>query len=345
MGLIKCPECGKEISDMAVACPNCGKPMSNTGEGVNEQQVSSAVSYGQENIQPTAQVPYGQMNAAPKAPKKRGCLGSVIGFLLVCGVIGAIIAGISGSMTGENAKVEEGAKENLIIDANQFSRISSAELVKILGEPEVMEDTEHENDGETFSAKIYSYQNHRYEFTIIEDKVVQFAANSPKYNDVNAEGFPYGSEKQLFAMFGLPVSDGGVKIADTGYALRYQLISDKVDDYWIQDIDKETNTFNIARITYDQLYFGSLTMPLSEKSDLQYKCQETIKTILKSPSTAKFPNILEWSIGKTRKGIVVQSYVDSQNSFGAELRNEFQFIIKDGTITSLIFDGQEVMNK
>lgn len=27
MALIKCPECGKEISDVAVKCPNCGYPI------------------------------------------------------------------------------------------------------------------------------------------------------------------------------------------------------------------------------------------------------------------------------------------------------------------------------
>ena len=27
MALIKCPECGKEISDKALACPNCGCPI------------------------------------------------------------------------------------------------------------------------------------------------------------------------------------------------------------------------------------------------------------------------------------------------------------------------------
>ncbi len=27
MALIKCKECGKEISDKAVACPNCGYPL------------------------------------------------------------------------------------------------------------------------------------------------------------------------------------------------------------------------------------------------------------------------------------------------------------------------------
>ena len=28
MALIKCPECGKEISDKATSCPNCGCPVS-----------------------------------------------------------------------------------------------------------------------------------------------------------------------------------------------------------------------------------------------------------------------------------------------------------------------------
>src|SRR3954467_4795628 len=27
MGLVQCPECGKDISDQAAACPGCGKPM------------------------------------------------------------------------------------------------------------------------------------------------------------------------------------------------------------------------------------------------------------------------------------------------------------------------------
>lgn len=29
MALIKCPECGKEISDKAGKCPNCGFPLDN----------------------------------------------------------------------------------------------------------------------------------------------------------------------------------------------------------------------------------------------------------------------------------------------------------------------------
>ena len=32
MALIRCPECGKEISDKAEACPNCGYPIAGLGK-------------------------------------------------------------------------------------------------------------------------------------------------------------------------------------------------------------------------------------------------------------------------------------------------------------------------
>ncbi|MCI2068580.1 MAG: zinc ribbon domain-containing protein [Bacilli bacterium] len=34
MAIIKCPECGKEISDKAKACPNCGYPISSANDGI-----------------------------------------------------------------------------------------------------------------------------------------------------------------------------------------------------------------------------------------------------------------------------------------------------------------------
>ncbi len=92
------------------------------------------------------------------------------------------------------------------------------------------------------------------------------------------------------------------------------------------------------------LKLSDFTMTIDEKSDVQYASQEAIKSILKSPSTAKFPSINEWNIWKTPDEIVAQSYVDSQNSFGAELRSEFQIkFTLDGTITSCIFDGEELI--
>lgn len=34
MALIKCPECGKEISDKAGACPHCGCPIGNATQPI-----------------------------------------------------------------------------------------------------------------------------------------------------------------------------------------------------------------------------------------------------------------------------------------------------------------------
>ena len=63
MALIKCPECGKEISDQASSCPNCGCPISIS----NNQQPHHT-----------------------KEPKRGGCLKTIFIFFVIC--IGAIIA-------------------------------------------------------------------------------------------------------------------------------------------------------------------------------------------------------------------------------------------------------------
>ena len=34
MALVKCPECGHEVSDRAASCPKCACPLSATGEKV-----------------------------------------------------------------------------------------------------------------------------------------------------------------------------------------------------------------------------------------------------------------------------------------------------------------------
>ena len=65
---------------------------------------------------------------------------------------------------------------------------------------------------------------------------------------------------------------------------------------------------------------------------------------MKSPSTAKFPNILEWSIVKNKFYVAVQAYVDAQNAFGATTRSDFAFIYKVDTsdIVYAVFDGEVI---
>lgn len=85
------------------------------------------------------------------------------------------------------------------------------------------------------------------------------------------------------------------------------------------------------------------TFSTDEATKYQLLCEEQVKSVLKAPNTAKFPVITEWGFGKTKKNIIVQGYVDAQNSFGAEIRSDFQFKFDKETnsITSFIFDGQE----
>lgn len=72
--------------------------------------------------------------------------------------------------------------------------------------------------------------------------------------------------------------------------------------------------------------------------------QEVIKNILQAPSTAKFPwDFDEYNIGKKDGSIIVQGYVDSQNGFGAMIRGTYQVTYTSNTVTSLIFNGEELI--
>lgn len=80
-----------------------------------------------------------------------------------------------------------------------------------------------------------------------------------------------------------------------------------------------------------------------EKAQLRTSTMKYIDDILKAPSTAKYTGLSDWKFAKQNGETIIQGAVDSQNGFGAMLKSEFQLIIKDGNVSSLIFDGQEYM--
>ena len=84
-----------------------------------------------------------------------------------------------------------------------------------------------------------------------------------------------------------------------------------------------------------------------EASMLQIKCKKFVEQLLKAPKSAKFPNITEWAMSKNKNIVKIQSYVDAQNGFGAEIRNDFQITINTDTDTveSFILNGEEQINK
>ncbi len=132
----------------------------------------------------------------------------------------------------------------------------------------------------------------------------------------------------------------------------YRISADGIDNIILYL--KSSNKVNMIRYADNNLYakgkvistMSDYTFTVDEESTLQIKCQNAVKEVLKSPSTAKFPNITKWGFSKDKGEITIQSYVDSQNSFGATIRSDFQFILsKNGTIKSFIFDGEELITK
>jgi len=136
---------------------------------------------------------------------------------------------------------------------------------------------------------------------------------------------------------------------EKGYRLKTDSINNIVvylrDDSTVLEIKYADNTLYDNNEAVSKL--SDFTFTLDEKSNLQINSQKMVKDFLKSPSTADFPNISEWKFHKDREKIITQSYVDSQNSFGAMIRSEFQITLTpDGkTATSLIIDGKEYTNK
>lgn len=81
-------------------------------------------------------------------------------------------------------------------------------------------------------------------------------------------------------------------------------------------------------------------------------CKQIIDSILKAPSSAKYPGSFlnpfdDWNMVKKNNLVTVSSFVDAQNSFGANVRSHFVIQIKMndngiGKATYVEFDGEVI---
>lgn len=118
-------------------------------------------------------------------------------------------------------------------------------------------------------------------------------------------------------------------------------------------LDKKQNVYKITYKNHTLYGKGKVKSTLNdycmtaeEQDTVRISCEEKIKEILTSPSTAEFADRNEWAFSKNKHTLLVQGYVDSQNGFGAMIRSNFQFEIdrKTNKIKSLIFDGKELIS-
>lgn len=76
--------------------------------------------------------------------------------------------------------------------------------------------------------------------------------------------------------------------------------------------------------------------------------EHVIENLLKSPSTAKFVDVDAYELSNMKDVWAVNGSVDSENSFGAMLRNTWEVQLdyrdgKGGTVKSVIFDGKKIL--
>lgn len=106
MALIKCPECGNDVSTEASACPKCGFPIREKNSQIkheDEQEKEGIPFIDMRNLDDEQEESAPQINY--NAEKKGGCLKAVlviIGILLGIIVLGAMCSGESDNWNTEN---------------------------------------------------------------------------------------------------------------------------------------------------------------------------------------------------------------------------------------------------
>lgn len=126
MALIKCPECGKEISDSATACPGCGHPMQKAPE--IEAQSKNDLSER-----------YRKMGEKQKKEKKKGGkLKWIVIAVIVIFIIGAVAGGnddkdnaTSNTSTAVNEKSSSDAGEEVSTETEapiEYITVTAEEL-------------------------------------------------------------------------------------------------------------------------------------------------------------------------------------------------------------------------
>ena len=76
--------------------------------------------------------------------------------------------------------------------------------------------------------------------------------------------------------------------------------------------------------------------------------ESVIEKTLKAPSTAKFVDVEAYELSNLKDVWAVNGYVDSQNSFGAMIRSQWEVQLdyrdgKGGTVKSILFDGEKIL--
>lgn len=136
---------------------------------------------------------------------------------------------------------------DVLLDVTKYSKISSEELIKKMGEPESIEEN-------YLNGTLYSFTTDlgHFEFIVHDNMVTRLTLHSFLSWESIGTDFPYKGDPKTLIEFGIDPSniDKNAEKTDTGVALRISPVTDKVADFWVSGI-KNNDSFDTLKVTYD----------------------------------------------------------------------------------------------
>lgn len=84
-------------------------------------------------------------------------------------------------------------------------------------------------------------------------------------------------------------------------------------------------------VTVEEIHINPNVVSDAEYIHYTTEAERIISSMLLSPSTAEFPGAFfgaqHWNVYKSDGYIIIESWVDSQNAFGAVIRNDYQISV------------------
>lgn len=176
-------------------------------------------------------------------------------FILTGLLIFLIVTGCTQTTDSGTKKVTGAEVKEVMIDVNKFSKITSTELIEIMGEPQEIQDYKWSvpSTGQSIVGKLYIYEENKYEFILFDDSVARLNIYSGKYWGYDDSVIEFENERHILDMFNIEPNKQFKKTGDNNFSLRYSPVSDTVEDLWIQEI--EDKHFGVAKITYNSKYY------------------------------------------------------------------------------------------
>lgn len=344
MALIRCPECGKEISDKVTACPHCGYPLA--AEAAPAPEIEKSRDEEPEKSSPDE----------PEAPIKKRVtkkIAVIVSCICVVLVVGGILAFV---LTG-NLRAYKAAEK--LYDAKDYPAAATAfqELGEYQDAPERYQECQYQLAGEHLTEQEYEKASSIYkELGDYKDSAEQYSRSQYALASAYFDEEQYEKAGEIFAALGdyqdsadLAASCELAQTIDGQYLLAMQKGLETRWDF-IENSDESTMTdkefidFRLKTINCELDILSKFKDMEFENPELQKKAMDYIELLEESvevmnayTSTSQeyLPN---WNRIYSKRSILV---IDLYQNHGLKFNSKYQQTVDDMVKESVTYQKQQ----